>query len=80
MWAKEAPILTQSRIDVPKGGSRLAAGPNAIAGVAWAPDRGISAVEVRIECTGFAHVGEPVHDPGRSHEVDDAVRAGRPAD
>lgn len=39
-----------------------------------------TAVEVRIECTGFAHVGEPVHDPGRSHEVDDAVRAGRPAD
>lgn len=48
-WAKEAPILTQSRIDVPGRGARLAAGPVAVAGVAWAPDRGISAVEVRID-------------------------------
>jgi predicted hydrocarbon binding protein len=39
-----------------------------------------TAVEACIECTGFAHVGEPVPDPGRSHEVDDAVRAGRPPD
>ena len=38
-WAKEAPILTQSRIDTPRPGS-VAAGPVPIAGVAWAPDRG----------------------------------------
>ena len=48
-WAKEAPILTQSRIDVPKNGTRVPAGPTAIAGVAWAPDRGISAVEVQVD-------------------------------
>jgi DMSO/TMAO reductase YedYZ molybdopterin-dependent catalytic subunit len=47
-WAKEAPILTQSRIDVP-GGQTVAAGPVAVAGVAWAPDRGISKVEVRVD-------------------------------
>jgi DMSO/TMAO reductase YedYZ molybdopterin-dependent catalytic subunit len=48
-WSKEAPILTQSRIDVPGSGSQVAAGLVAIAGVAWAPDRGVSKVEVRID-------------------------------
>jgi DMSO/TMAO reductase YedYZ molybdopterin-dependent catalytic subunit len=48
-WAKEAPILTQSRIDVPGSGAQLAAGPIAVAGVAWAPDRGISKVEVSVD-------------------------------
>ncbi len=48
-WSKEAPILTQSRIDVPRDGTQAAAGPLAIAGVAWAPDRGVSAVEVRVD-------------------------------
>jgi DMSO/TMAO reductase YedYZ molybdopterin-dependent catalytic subunit len=48
-WAKEAPILTQSRIDVPRGDATVTAGPVAVAGVAWAPDRGISKVEVRVD-------------------------------
>ncbi len=48
-WAKEAPILTQSRIDVPHDGAGLTAGSVAIAGVAWAPDRGVSKVEIRID-------------------------------
>jgi DMSO/TMAO reductase YedYZ molybdopterin-dependent catalytic subunit len=48
-WAKEAPILTQSRIDVPQNGAHVPAGPAAVAGIAWAPDRGISKVEVRID-------------------------------
>jgi DMSO/TMAO reductase YedYZ molybdopterin-dependent catalytic subunit len=48
-WAKEGPILTQSRIDVPRDGSSVAAGRQPIAGVAWAPDRGIEAVEVSID-------------------------------
>jgi DMSO/TMAO reductase YedYZ molybdopterin-dependent catalytic subunit len=48
-WAKEAPILTQSRIDVPRDGAHVAAGTVAIAGVAWAPDRGIQGVEVSID-------------------------------
>lgn len=40
-WAKEGPIKTQSRIDV--------ASRQVIAGVAWAPTRGIERVEVRID-------------------------------
>jgi DMSO/TMAO reductase YedYZ molybdopterin-dependent catalytic subunit len=48
-WAKEGPILTQSRIDVPRAGASLKPGPVTIAGVAWAPDRGISKVEVSID-------------------------------
>jgi len=48
-WAAKAPILTQSRIDVPQDGSSVKAGHVPIAGVAWAPDRGITKVEVRID-------------------------------
>ena len=48
-WAKDAPILTQSRIDVPTGGGTVPAGLTTIAGVAWAPDRGIAKVEIRID-------------------------------
>jgi DMSO/TMAO reductase YedYZ molybdopterin-dependent catalytic subunit len=47
-WAKEAPILTQSRIDTPRGG-RVAAGRVPVAGIAWAPDRGIARVEVGVD-------------------------------
>jgi DMSO/TMAO reductase YedYZ molybdopterin-dependent catalytic subunit len=48
-WAKEAPILTQSRIDVPRNGSSVAAGPVTVAGVAWAPDRGVTKVEIQVD-------------------------------
>ena len=49
-WSKEGPMKTQSRIDVPSGSRRLTTGvATPIAGVAWAPTRGISAVEVRID-------------------------------
>jgi DMSO/TMAO reductase YedYZ molybdopterin-dependent catalytic subunit len=48
-WAKKAPILTQSRIDTPHHGQQVAAGRVPIAGVAWAPDRGIARVEVAID-------------------------------
>ena len=47
-WSKTGPILTQSRIDTPKTGARVS-GRVPIAGVAWAPDRGISKVEVAID-------------------------------
>jgi DMSO/TMAO reductase YedYZ molybdopterin-dependent catalytic subunit len=47
-WAKDAPILTQSRIDTPRSGASIPAGPTVVAGVAWAPDRGVTRVEVRI--------------------------------
>ena len=48
-WAKEAPILTQSRIDTPRRNAGLQPGPVPVAGVAWAPDRGISKVEVSVD-------------------------------
>jgi hypothetical protein len=48
-WAQKAPILTQSRIDLPKNGASLRAGQVPVAGVAWAPDRGIVKVEVSID-------------------------------
>jgi DMSO/TMAO reductase YedYZ molybdopterin-dependent catalytic subunit len=50
-WAKEGPIKTQSRIDVPNGS--IAAGRQAIAGVAWAPNVGIERVEVQIDDGGW---------------------------
>ncbi len=48
-WSKEGPILTQSRIDVPHDGQGVPPGRVAIAGVAWAPDRGVAKVEVAID-------------------------------
>ncbi|MGI8657599.1 MAG: molybdopterin-dependent oxidoreductase [Candidatus Limnocylindria bacterium] len=63
-WAKEAPILTQSRIDVPRRSARVAAGTVPIAGVAWAPDRGISSVEVQVDEEGWqsAEISAPISD------------------
>jgi len=48
-WAREAPIKTQSRIDVPRRGEKVAAGATKIAGVAWAQHTGIDKVEVRVD-------------------------------
>jgi sulfite oxidase len=48
-WAREAPIKTQSRIDVPKRRAEVAAGTVAVAGIAWAPHRGVTKVEVRVD-------------------------------
>jgi DMSO/TMAO reductase YedYZ molybdopterin-dependent catalytic subunit len=45
-WSQQAPIKTESRIDVP-GGS-VSAGRTPVAGVAWAQHKGIDAVEVRV--------------------------------
>lgn len=48
-WSPEAPIKTESRIDVPNGFSPVRAGSSKIAGVAWAQHKGIDAVEVRVD-------------------------------
>ena len=63
-WAKEAPILTQSRIDVPRSGERIPAGRVSVAGVAWAPDRGVAGVEVRVDDGPWqaATISEPLSD------------------
>jgi DMSO/TMAO reductase YedYZ molybdopterin-dependent catalytic subunit len=61
-WAKEAPILTQSRIDTPRGG-RVAAGRVPVAGIAWAPDRGVARVEVGIDGVWEeARLSRPISD------------------
>ena len=61
-WAKDAPILTQSRIDVPTSFASVASGTVEVAGVAWAPDRGISAVQVRIDDGAWqvARISRPI--------------------
>jgi DMSO/TMAO reductase YedYZ molybdopterin-dependent catalytic subunit len=48
-WSALGPIKTESRIDVPAGGSSLKEGRVAVAGVAWAQHKGIDAVEVRVD-------------------------------
>ena len=48
-WSQQAPIKTESRIDVPSGQGPVKAGQAAIAGVAWAQHKGIDAVEVRVD-------------------------------
>jgi DMSO/TMAO reductase YedYZ molybdopterin-dependent catalytic subunit len=52
-WSQQAPIKTESRIDVPKRRSTVAAGPVTIAGVAWSQHTGIEAVEVGIDGVFF---------------------------
>jgi DMSO/TMAO reductase YedYZ molybdopterin-dependent catalytic subunit len=48
-YARQALIHTESRIDVPKPLAQVKAGRLAVAGVAWAPHRGISRVEVNVD-------------------------------
>ena len=64
-WAKEAPILTQARIDVPSAAPRSNAGQQPVAGVAWAPDRGVSAVEVQVDDGPWAPAELSAPDLGR---------------
>ncbi len=48
-WATDAPTKTSARIDTPAPLARIAAGPTAIGGVAWAQHRGVAEVEVSID-------------------------------
>ena len=48
-WAKYGPVHLQSQIQVPRNGGRVAAGPTPVAGIAYAPTRGIAAVQVRVD-------------------------------
>ena len=52
-WSQQAPIKTESRIDVPKVGAGLNPGKVTIAGVAWAQHKGIAAVEVSVDGTWY---------------------------
>jgi DMSO/TMAO reductase YedYZ molybdopterin-dependent catalytic subunit len=48
-WSPRGPIKTESRVDVPRDGADVAKGPVTFGGVAWAQNRGVRAVEVRID-------------------------------
>lgn len=48
-WSRDAPVKTQSRIDVPRQGESISVGKFRLAGVAWAQHTGIEKVEVRID-------------------------------
>jgi DMSO/TMAO reductase YedYZ molybdopterin-dependent catalytic subunit len=48
-YALQAPIRTESRIDVPRPLAQVPAGRVAVGGVAWAPHRGISRVQVNVD-------------------------------
>ncbi len=48
-WSREGPIKTMSRIDTPRPLAGLNSGKVAVAGVAYAQQRGIDKVEVRVD-------------------------------
>ncbi|WP_308797340.1 molybdopterin-dependent oxidoreductase [Agromyces silvae] len=48
-WSERGPIKLSSRIDVPRQGQPLTAGPVVVAGVAWQPHTGVAAVEVQVD-------------------------------
>lgn len=63
-WARDAPIKTQSRIDVPRAGATITTGQTRVAGVAWAQHTGIKKVEVRIDAEEWkdAVLGDDITD------------------
>jgi DMSO/TMAO reductase YedYZ molybdopterin-dependent catalytic subunit len=62
-WDQQAPIKTESRIDTIAPNPPVA-GPSVLAGVAWAPTRGISKVEVQVDSQpwGVARLADPLSD------------------
>ncbi|VXB63667.1 putative Sulfite oxidase [Microbacterium sp. 8M] len=48
-WSARGPIKLESRIDVPRSGRTVPAGDTVIAGIAWQPHVGVSAVEVQVD-------------------------------
>lgn len=61
-WSKLGPILTQARVDRPAYGAFVKAGQYSVAGVAWAPTRGVSKVEVQLDNGAFqeAQLSQPL--------------------
>ncbi len=56
-WSKAATVRTNSRVDVPESGTRIA-DVRTIAGIAFAGDRGISKVEVSLDAGTTWHEAE----------------------
>src|SRR5215210_1930780 len=48
-WSRDAPVKTQSRIDVPRPRETVPAGTTTIAGIAWAQHTGVAKVEVNVD-------------------------------
>ncbi|TFD81128.1 molybdopterin-dependent oxidoreductase [Cryobacterium fucosi] len=48
-WTERGPVKLSSRIDVPRAGSRVTAGPVTVAGVAWSQHVGIRSVQVQVD-------------------------------
>ncbi|MFD8529224.1 molybdopterin-dependent oxidoreductase [Streptosporangium canum] len=73
-WSAMGPVKTQSRIDLPRDGARVAPGRTVIAGVAWAQHKGVEAVEVRIDRGQWRQARlavAPTADTWRQWVVDD---------
>jgi DMSO/TMAO reductase YedYZ molybdopterin-dependent catalytic subunit len=63
-YSAEAPIKLSSRIDTPRAGKAVEAGPGTVAGMAWAQTVGIEKVEVRIDDGDWkpATMSSPIND------------------
>ncbi len=48
-WSARGPIKTESKIEVPRSGQVVPRGPVTFGGVAWAQQRGIQSVEVKVD-------------------------------
>ncbi len=48
-WSERGPVKTESRIEVPRAGDRVAAGDVRVGGHAWAQHTGIATVEYRLD-------------------------------
>ncbi|MSO59112.1 MAG: hypothetical protein EXQ63_02175 [Ilumatobacteraceae bacterium] len=48
-WAKQGPMLSSSRIDLPRNGAQIKTPSVIIAGFAWAPRAGVKSVDVRVD-------------------------------
>jgi DMSO/TMAO reductase YedYZ molybdopterin-dependent catalytic subunit len=64
-WSREALVKTMTRIDVPNRDARLSAGPQRIAGVAYAGARGVTMVEFSADGGDTWEIADPVEQlPG----------------
>jgi DMSO/TMAO reductase YedYZ molybdopterin-dependent catalytic subunit len=64
-WAEQAPVKTESKIEVPFDGQVVQAGSTRVGGYAWAQHTGISAVEVRLDGNAWTRAelgGAPTDD------------------
>jgi len=69
-WSRDAIVNTMSRIDVPSAGVQIPAGPQTIAGIAYAGARGISNVEFSADGGASWQAASPIEQqPGRDSWV-----------